>query len=252
MTEVDLLDVLPEAATIVARLDRTADHYETFARVWADYLETRPHRFDTITDEHCRGTLQLERVSPVPVELSLILGELLYELRAALDNCLYLAAVVISGQDPPPGGDYLEWPICLTRADWRNKIRRLSDLHPDLLAPLETIQPFKVEYPGWNCLRILHDLARVDRHRTVHLVALHVSEVSLRYNKTTVANVQTNRGVVFEGEPLVTLPTADPAPSGPTTSMGSSSSRSTWTTWPRAPGQAPTDRSDRTAVWLSA
>ncbi|MEO7587571.1 MAG: hypothetical protein ABIS84_06030 [Arachnia sp.] len=114
----------------------------------------------------------IERVIPMPAEISLILGEFLYQLRAALDNCLYAAAVIVSGTSPPPGSGLLQWPICATAEAFDKQRYRLKYFPAHLVAALEAIQPYRAELPEWNSLRLLNELARVDRHRTLHLVTL--------------------------------------------------------------------------------
>jgi len=108
----------------------------------------------------------------MPPELGLILGEFLYQLRAALDNCLYAVAVIVAGTSPPPGAGALQWPICDTAEAFNKQRSRLKYLRADLVDALEAIQPYQAELPTWNSLWLLNDLARVDRHRTLHLVTL--------------------------------------------------------------------------------
>jgi hypothetical protein len=189
-----------------ARLDRATELYEEFGRVWADYLEQRPHRLSMDTGPDGITRLRVQRLVPIPVQLSLQLGEYLYELRAALDNCLYAVAVIDSGQNPPPSGEQLEWPIFLTPQKWEsNKRRRLSALSPRIVDSLEAIQPYQAQTPGWNCLRILHDFARIDRHRALHLVALHVSSGNAMLDRTLIADFEARTGVVGSDGVLATF-----------------------------------------------
>lgn len=188
-----------------ARLDRVRSQHADFGRIWANYLEARPHRIRTVVHDG-KGRLIVDRIEPAPLELSVLLGEILYQLRAALDNALYIACVVVSGADPPPNANHIEWPICNSPADWRNKTRRISKaVDPRLLACLEKIQPYQAECPDWNCLRILNEMARLDRHQSVHLVSLFNDEGRLTWNNEVVRNVQPQMGVVRPGDPLVTF-----------------------------------------------
>lgn len=97
-----------------ARLDRATELYEQFWQVWANYLEQRPHRLTMDIDPDGSTRIRVERLTPIPLRLPLLLGEYLYELRAALDNCLYTVAVIDSEQSPPLNAELLEWPIYLT------------------------------------------------------------------------------------------------------------------------------------------
>lgn len=164
-----------------ARLDRAVDHRDAFGEAWAEFLADHPYQpFVEVADDG-RGFVGIRRHVSFPPRMALLVGEFLYELRAALDNCLYEVAVLHSGHNPPPGHGVLQFPIYDDRANWdRNlyRLKYLSDEHRELL---ERIQPYHVEeqYKRLNCLAMLNDLARIDRHRTLHLVGAAVVEGGL-------------------------------------------------------------------------
>lgn len=195
----------PEAAHFLTRLDRAVTLFEALRDEWAAYLDQHPHRFTVHVDAAGRGELRVYRRLPLPNTLGLTLGEFLYQLRAALDNCLYAAAIIDSGSSPPPGGEVLQWPICETRAEWRNAQRRVRHLSDGLVTYLESMQPYHTQYPGWNCLRILHDLARIDRHRTLHLAALYPVNAKIWFDRAVIDEVEIHPGVVHHGSVLVSF-----------------------------------------------
>lgn len=109
--------------------------------------------------------------------LALDLGEMLYQLRAALDGSIYEAAVMESRKDPPPNENRLEFPIFQNAA----KFKKTADDMPlpqKLRSFVEAIQPYNApdladEQRLFNFNRnldILHDWARKDRHRHLHLI----------------------------------------------------------------------------------
>lgn len=199
-----------EVELVEARLSRAGDHCREFGRFWADYLQQRLHSM--VRDARADGTVTstLARAIPIPTSLSLEFGEAVYELRAALDNCLYAVAVVVSGQNPPPNAQRLEWPIRANPAEWESQRSRLRELPSEIVDALEAIQPYKAECPDWNCLKILHDLARVDRHRAAHALGLYVASVRVRFDVHEVAvEYLADVGIVQEGETLARLRLAD-------------------------------------------
>jgi hypothetical protein len=107
---------------------------------------------------------------------SLRLGEALYQLRAALDACIYDAAVRDSGQDPPPGDDKLEFPICLTEDGYKSSGPKIKPLSDDHKAIVRSVQPcFRDTAPATlhrviDCLHLLNEWARIDRHRHFHFL----------------------------------------------------------------------------------
>ena len=149
--------------------------------------------------------VRVVRDEAIPAELSLVLGEFLYQLRGALDNCLYTVAVIDSGQSPPPNADLLEWPICLTPEKWRSNARRFAALSLEVRQALEAIQPYQAEQPGWSCLRILHDLARVDRHRALHLVTMYGSYGNAKVELNRIADFEPRIGVVDQDAVVATF-----------------------------------------------
>ncbi len=77
-----------EVELIEARLSRAEDHYREFGRIWDDYLEERPHTLVRESQSDGLVIAKLARTLSIPTELSIEFGELVYELRAALDNAL--------------------------------------------------------------------------------------------------------------------------------------------------------------------
>ncbi|WDF35065.1 hypothetical protein PTW37_16300 (plasmid) [Arthrobacter agilis] len=199
-----------ELDLLTARLKRAQDHYLSFGQTWAEYLETRPHKLDPVTEAGGVVVVRLRRLRPLPIELSIVLGELLYELRAALDNCLYAVAVLVSGQNPPPSAGRLEWPIRITSDEWKSQSKRYQDLPPLIVECLELIQPYNAKVPSWNSLAILHELARIDRHRSPHGLGLYVAERHLFVDQAVVEVVDRGApGIVEDGAELMRLVLAE-------------------------------------------
>jgi hypothetical protein len=200
-----------EVRLLHARLDRAEEHYRSFGRIWAEYLDQRPHALDRTVEPDGTIATRLRRVTSLPAELSVVFGELLYELRAVLDNCLYAVAVLVSGQNPPPSASRLEWPIRETRAEWDSQVSRYRDLPPEIIGALEAIQPYQAQLPDWNSLRILHNLARIDRHRTPHGLGLYLARLRLGIDRSLIEVVNAGRpGIVHEGDEIMRVRVAEP------------------------------------------
>ena len=197
----------PEVAHFRARLDRAREHFSEFGRIWAGYLEQRPHRLLVEIDyeDTGAGVLRVQREIPIPIALRISLGVLVSQLRPALDNCLYAVAVIDSGASPPPGASSLEWPICIDQGAWKRNKSRYRYLSPQLQENLHAIQPFQAQFPGWNALRILHDLARTDRHRRLHDLELHAEYGRIGYDTNVIADLDVRRGVLDESGIVATF-----------------------------------------------
>lgn len=212
-SQIGSIDDPPEVALFRARTERAAIHHATFGQIWADHLESGSRHIEVETDSTGRGLIKIVGDLIVPLELSLVLGEFLYQLRAALDNCLYAVAVLESGRQPPPNAERLEWPICRDEASWRDvERRRLARLSPEVREALGAIQPFRASAPQWNCLRILHDLARVDRHRSAHLTGTYLAGARGRVDPRHIADLDVRLGTVGDDGVVATFEKLTPGP----------------------------------------
>lgn len=193
-----------EVETVRARLDRSVEHFEAFRNVWEEHLSLGPHQIKIEVDPAGRGRVTLVRQREPPLELSIHLGEFLYQLRATLDNALYAVAIIDSGLNPPPGATSLEWPICDSEEAWRSaRKRRLSNLSGDIQEALYAIQPFQAEFSSWNCLRILNQMARLDRHRAIHFITAYAASGKFWYDPEFISDVEPFEGPVAPDGTLV-------------------------------------------------
>jgi hypothetical protein len=137
------------------------------------FIESKPHEtvteFDPETGEH---VVRLYRRPVTPPGISLILGDLLFNLRSGLDQLVYALAKHAS---PACTGEKTEFPIYTTPeefARWRKQ--KIGDLAPEAQTAIENVQPYKTDKTGTNphrtLLCALHDLSRIDKHRLLHVV----------------------------------------------------------------------------------
>jgi hypothetical protein len=153
-----------------ARLDRAAPRRGEFADAWASYIESHPWDADLSTVAPRTFEIIVRTYQPAPSSISLAFSDWLAALRPALDNGLYAWVAAVTGQDPPPDAGKLQFPVARTPADFRNQAKRLASVPADIVNRLEQAQPYHAAYgPRSNLLYWLHELARVDRHRRLHL-----------------------------------------------------------------------------------
>ncbi|WP_406816739.1 hypothetical protein [Mycobacterium sp. M23085] len=148
---------------------------------WNEYMgaDERPRQFDLAKSdtEANTWTFFVKTHVPMPVRLSTLFGEWLYQLRAALDGFVFYLGVRDSGQNPPPAERSLQFPVMLDSVkydgtDHRGKLQALSDT---TFGHLRYVQPFNA-HPDHraNVLWWLEELARIDRHRRGHALAPHI------------------------------------------------------------------------------
>ncbi len=188
-----------------ARHDRARDKRREFAECWARYISVHPWDIDVRNVDPC--TLEILAVTrePAPVELALIFSEWLAALRAALDNALYALAAATSGQNPPPQAERIQYPICTTPEDFKKQAKRLSTLPEHVIEALEKSQPYQSPYgPESNLSYWIHELARKDRHRSLHVGLGRVDEHRVRVAPPPGVTIQFDQTVApfsqIEGE----------------------------------------------------
>jgi hypothetical protein len=171
-------------------------HHREFGRIWNGFLtggepvalddsrvieavavEHQPYMPRVTVYPDGEGVIEVEAVDFPGDELALELGEFLYHLRAALDSLIYETAVRVSGEDPPPNAEQLEFPIRPSEASFKNAAAKIAPLADHHKIWIEDIQPYRAEYEtegmeiSAKALEAINDLARKDRHRGLRVVA---------------------------------------------------------------------------------
>jgi hypothetical protein len=172
-----------------ARLDRAATRRGEFADAWASYIESHPWDAELSTAAPSTFEIIVRTYEPAPSSMTLAFSDWLAALRAALDNGLYAWVAALTGRNPPPDAGKLQFPIASTPTDFRNQAKRLASVPADIVNRLEQAQPYHSAYgPHSNLLYWLHELARVDRHRRLHLglgrIAEHRVQVGVPHGVT--------------------------------------------------------------------
>lgn len=163
------------------RVRRAGEIRAEIGSEWTRHMADRPRRIDVVRGETSTSwVFVVETVIPMPVRLSALFGEWLYELRAALDGIVYYLAVRDSGQNPPPAERSIYFPVFIDAAKYddpnhRGRMKALSD---ETFAMLRHVQPFNAQPDHRsNMLWWIEELARIDRHRQGHALAPHIEKV---------------------------------------------------------------------------
>lgn len=161
-------------AGIEAKIGRAQMHLEEFERLSQRYVDSHPY---SIRDEEYlndKGFMErsftIDSVEVVPPDLSLIMGDCVQNLRAALDHLAW-QLVLATGNTPT---DNTKFPILDSGLTASGNPRRpgvSGGVNPKALAVIERSQPFKrTDGPKNHPLSILRDLSNIDKHRTVLFV----------------------------------------------------------------------------------
>jgi len=159
------------------RIRRSKVHAEAF---WGEVLRIFPKDGYTVNldkkDERTWIATAIFKVPPNDELLSLELGEYFYQLRAALDALVWKAVWLTRGSEPPADANTLEFPIYMRQKKFDDAAIHKSPFPQELRIWLGTIQPYSAEKPVGDpehglasTLKVLHDCARKDRHRRLHV-----------------------------------------------------------------------------------
>lgn len=153
-----------------ARLDRAKDKRAEFAHEWGTYIDNHPWDIDITVLSDTEFEFYAIQREPAPAVLSMVFGEWLAAIRAALDNGFYAWVAAATNQNPPPQAERLQYPICTSPAEFKKQRSRLTSVPADIVSKVEMVQPYQSPYgPESNLFYWINELARTDRHRTPHI-----------------------------------------------------------------------------------
>lgn len=192
------------------RIQRAVAHGKSVHTEWDSLArpEAHPVRIE-ISDDGTQGVVKT-RLPGIPEnDMALQLGEFFYQLRAALDCLIYQASAYVEGIDPPSNENSVEFPICIDEGKFRKNSVNKPPFPQELRDWLLSIQPYvanDASHPNYTLaryLKLLHDYARIDRHRRLHMVGAAIFEVGVHFNASPgveISGIEFVGGNLFEDE----------------------------------------------------
>lgn len=154
------LDDLPKVARL--KIERARRHIEELRSEVAAYLASRPMRLMVRQRrEPPEKVLAVERIAPIPDDFSMLIGDAVHNLRAALD----LFAYSLVG-DLASNPDQIYFPFSKGResADQTIRMRQMHLAGEDVVSAIASLECF----PGGNrWLHGLHLLDIADKHKLI-------------------------------------------------------------------------------------
>jgi len=146
-----------------ARIDRAREHLAESIR-FVDAFREGYHNARTVifNSEHSQKPDLVIPEQPlfVPQRVSILVGEICYNLRAAMDYLVYELALLDSGRIQ----EFTKFPICDRKEIFdRQSGRDLKGLNSRHKALIEALQP----YNGNDWTRRLREISNPDKHRTL-------------------------------------------------------------------------------------
>ena len=157
-----------------ARLARAAKHLDDFDREVRAFLEATEFELISYEEPGSGDRLYFAGTSPTPpLDLGLIVGDYIHNLRSALDHAICELSLVT---DPSSACTKTAFPVCSTEHCWRTALgRELALVSAQAQYQIHLIQPLNWRdrapyghrtHPMWE----LNELWNLDKHRSLHLV----------------------------------------------------------------------------------
>lgn len=164
---------MPHLDNVLLKLNRASERATALTANIAAFCRDHPITLDAQLREGQLGinlVCQMEGMIVPLKEWSLELGEIVYSLRSALDNLIYVCVLIRS--DPPPNPRDLQFPIVQDPRQYANAVRNIApQLPPNIADLLESVQPYQrgrpdVEgRPEHDPLVLLNWISNHDKHR---------------------------------------------------------------------------------------
>ena len=152
--------------TIQAKIDRAKKHLEELKLAVKGFLATNPYKVAATHDEKGRPAYFLGDVTDTPIEIAQITGDVIQNLRSALDHLAF--QFFPSGKEGTPADSKIYFPVKEGEKeylDWRKKNERW--LTPETTNAIDSIKPYQ---KGNDSLWQLHKLNVIDKHRMLIMV----------------------------------------------------------------------------------
>ncbi len=152
------------------KVDRARAHYEVLQEEVTRFLDTQYERILTEPEEHGKKFWVPNGFDQVPRAFAAIIGDIVHNLRTALDYLVYELARLDNEKVPEPKDT--QFPICLWRNQWKEQSKkRLRGISPEHVEVIDSFQPYHFRDQGKDpklaTLAVLHELDIQDKHKLV-------------------------------------------------------------------------------------
>ena len=135
-----------ELASCWLKIERAKEHFKILDSEVTAWMKTDPYRIRNQSDEEGRRYSAIADITnPPPLQRwSLITGDCIHNLRAALDHVVYALAVCESRSDPPPDQNLLQFPIADDAEGFNKQRWRIKSLNIGAQTEIERMQPYNL------------------------------------------------------------------------------------------------------------
>ncbi len=189
-------------AAIRVKIERAKKHLRDLAGEAACFLSAKPFEVGARRDPTTRKPIYfLARVATTPPILAACAGDVLQNLRSALDHLAYRLEVVGLG-GPPPDPRYIAYPIADAEADYLSlRNAKIKAARQEAKDAVDATKPYR---GGNEVLWRLHKLNNIDKHRL--LLTVGFAFRSLDLGADIGSEMERFMAQKFPGQPLPAMP----------------------------------------------
>lgn len=157
-------DIIGIANTLHSKVQRSKKHILELEERWSAFASDGGYRIAREDDSQTGDrTYRLADVKPIPVDIPLIVGDAIQNLRSALDHVAHFLVSVGLGPGHPPI-THAYFPIAENATKYNAELpRKVRGMRQAAINAINAIQP----YGGGNgeLLWVIHTLNNIDKHR---------------------------------------------------------------------------------------
>jgi hypothetical protein len=180
-----------------AKIERARKQTDALRTVFEGFYKSKPYSIRQELDPQAGEKRLVFHADPLPLEWSVIIGEIVHNLRSALDHSIYELTCIEAGHPL----DGTEFPVFKDESKYfevkkrgepapksgLSKIRGIKDERRRAI--IRDLQPFefrKTHKPHeHSILAFIHELNIVDKHRTLHLCRMATTSISVHWLRDT-------------------------------------------------------------------
>lgn len=157
------------------KMNRAEEHLKTIGLMLEEFVKS--DFYETVGEKDYKGRLvaRAKNVKDPPPELSVLIGDCVFNFRSALDQLAYALASAHTDPLPEAFAKTSAFPIFNSGPTFRRKgaaggRHKIRGMRPSTQAAIERLQPYhRRKRPLLAALWHLEELSNVDKHRLVHL-----------------------------------------------------------------------------------
>jgi hypothetical protein len=155
-----------------AKIERANENIKNLETEIATLVQPDPYVAAGNVNHQRKECIFVAKAKPIPLRLSVLVGEIIQHLRSSLDHVIWALALQRHAMPHPRIG----FPICLTEKKFEEakKAGIINGISGNAQTIVEHLQPYRSA--NWRTtasdtpLRIIHDLNNTDKHRLLAVV----------------------------------------------------------------------------------